>query len=109
MFLIDLILKRTNFTGISKLIDKRYFVQQIYSSAFFKILVNYLQTISIIQSLRLNWSAIMSQLFLVQSVSSGGMGKTANMECLLDCYNYNLFHFYPIKNYFNRYEFNYLL
>ena len=49
-----------------------------------KILINYLQTISIIKSLRLNWHEVWAQFFVIQGVVSGGAGMTLNLECLIE-------------------------
>lgn len=56
----------------------------ISNSAFFKIFVNYMQTISIINSLKLNWDDVWSQLFQVQQISSGSLEKVMALDCIYE-------------------------
>lgn len=97
---------RFNYDANTKLSDKKFATQQIFSAAYIKILINYLQTISIIKSLRLNWQQVWSQFFVFQEVASGGIGRALNLECIIEgIANYTLILY---KLYF-RFEFSHLL
>ena len=66
------------------LLDKEYAMENKLKAAFFKILINYSQCIAIINSLKLNWSEILLNLFQTQKVVSGSMHQAFSIECLIE-------------------------
>ena len=67
-----------------KLMDQKYAVQKMLFGACIKILVNYSQSIAIIQSLNLNWSSVLSYLFIVNKTGSGNIQGIVGLECVFE-------------------------
>ena len=51
--------------------------------AYIKILINYSQTIAILNNLHLNWGQTLSEMFIIQKVASGGLQQVIALECVL--------------------------
>jgi len=67
-----------------KLLNKEYAVEKLLVGARMKILLNYSQSIAIIQSLNLNWNSILSYIFLANKAGSGNAHSIAGIECLFE-------------------------
>ena len=77
--------------------NKNFALKKMILGAYIKIFVNYSQTISIINTLNLNWDQQISDMFNLHKVISGGIQEVIALECLLKGYfNFKLSHF----NYF---------
>ena len=76
-----------NYDVNAKLNNQKFAIQKILSAAIVKIIVNYLQTITILKSLRLNWHEVWIQFFVVQETASGGVARALNLECLIEGFN----------------------
>lgn len=58
-------------------------IKRNIESTYIKILLNYLQTISICSDLRLNWSSVLMKVFTFQNSLAGFFLKTISIDCLL--------------------------
>lgn len=48
-----------------------------------KILLNYIQTISVVNNLNLNWSNVLTKIFSIQNNIAGFIFKLINLDCFL--------------------------
>jgi len=88
---------RLNYNTSMNLQNKNFALKKMILGAYIKIFVNYSQTISIINTLNLNWDQQISDMFNLHKVISGGIQEVIALECLLKGYfNFKLSHF----NYF---------
>jgi len=54
------------------------------TAAYLKIFLNYSQTISIINSLHLNWNNEINYMFNLQNTVSGSFQNVISVECLMN-------------------------
>ena len=66
-----------------RLLDKNFAIEKFLKAAYFKILINYSQTIAIINSLKLDWSQIFLDVFQAQKVASGSLHQIIAIECII--------------------------
>ena len=59
-------------------------VQHMIKGAYFKIFLNYTQSITIINTLHLNWSALISDFYDVQKTAAGGLQQVIAIECFVN-------------------------
>ena len=75
---------RLNYASNMKLVKNESFaVRKIINSAYFKIVINYSQTIAILNSLKLNWNEIIAQYFQIHKMASGSIDQILSIECIL--------------------------
>ena len=75
---------RFNYLTNRKLVDKKFASIKILNSAYFKIFINYLQSITIISSLNLKWNESFSHFFQAQKIASGSVHQVLSLECLFE-------------------------
>jgi len=63
--------------------NKSFAIQKMITAAYLKIFLNYSQTISIIDSLHLNWNKEISYMFNLQNTASGSFQNVITVECLM--------------------------
>ena len=61
---------------------QKYIVRKSIQAAYLKIMINYLQLISIIENLKLNWNSNILQFFKISSSVSGSLAKTIRLDCV---------------------------
>jgi len=83
-FKFDLIcfIIRLNYNNIMNLKDKNFAIKKMILGAYFKIFVNYSQTIAIINTLHLNWNQKLYDMFNLMKIVSGGVQQIIAVECL---------------------------
>ena len=67
-----------------KLLETQNAVEKVLLGACIKILLNYSQSIVIIQSLNLNWNSLLSYIFMVNKIGSGNTQSTVGLECFFE-------------------------
>jgi len=55
------------------------------SSSYLKLLMNYVQTITIIQYLNLDWSSTNLKIFSISQTLSGSFFEIVSLDCLVQC------------------------
>ena len=60
-----------------------YVVKKMIMGASIKILVNYYQTIAILNTLHLNWNQTLLDIFNIQKTFSGGLHQMISVECII--------------------------
>jgi hypothetical protein len=63
--------------------DEHFAAKKMISGAYIKVLVNYSQTIAIINTLQLDWDQKLSDLFNLHKTVSGGVQQVIAIECLI--------------------------
>ena len=64
--------------------NKSFAIQKMITAAYLKIFLNYSQTISIINSLHLNWNNEINYMFNLQNTVSGSFQNVISVECLMN-------------------------
>lgn len=64
--------------------NKNIALKKMITAAHFKIFLNYSQSLTIINTLHLNWENILSNFFNIQKTVSGGLHQVVRMECLIN-------------------------
>lgn len=67
-----------------KLKEKEYAFQKIFMAAYFKIFINYAQTIAIFANLNLKWNETLFNFFQVFRTTSGNWQEIITLDCLFD-------------------------
>ena len=70
-----------NFSQLNNLNNQSFVIKNMINAASVKILMNYSQTISIINSLNLNWEGKLMEIFNVYKTASGGFQQVVSLEC----------------------------
>ena len=96
-----------NFSRLMQLSDKTYVVKKMITAAYLKIFMNYSQTISIMNSLQLNWDGKLLQLFSIYKSASGGFQQVISIECFIT--GFKSFKYFIIFFLKQRFECNSLL
>ena len=96
-----------NFSGLTQLSDKSYVVKKMITAAYLKIFMNYSQTISIMNSLHLNWDGKLLQLFSIYKSASGGFQQVISIECFMT--SFKNFKYFLVFFFKQRFECNSLL
>ena len=65
-----------------KEMEQKFIVRKSIEAAYLKILINYLQLISIIKNLKINWSTEISRFQLLSSSISGSFVKIISFDCI---------------------------
>ena len=87
---------RMNFSSsMSRSHDKSLVIKKMMIGAHLKIFLNYSQTITIINSLHLNWGEFVSNFFNVHNTVSGGFEWILTIECFINGSHFDFFMFYP--------------
>ena len=61
---------------------QKFIVKKSIQAAYLKILINYLQLISIVQNLKVNWDTNIVQFNTVSSSVSGNFAKIVSFDCV---------------------------
>ena len=67
-------------------------IEKMMTSASLKILMNYSQTIAILNSLNLNWENKLLEIFNIHKAASGGFQELVSFECFFTgiCKNFSI-------------------
>ena len=66
---------------MTNLSDQSFAVKKMITAASLKIFMNYSQTISILNSLNLNWEDKLLKIFSIYKGVSGGFQQVVSIEC----------------------------
>lgn len=97
-FIIIYFFNRTNYNRQSKLKDLDFAVKKSFNAALMKILLNYTQSSTIMNSLRINWGTLIGGVFQASKILSGNLQQVIALECLIKSNNlkYSLSFFFVI-------------
>ena len=73
-----------NYDSCMNLTNKSFASRKMVSAAAMKIFLNYIQTISIINNLQLDWGDIVSEIFGVVKAAGGSIHQVYGLDCLLN-------------------------
>lgn len=63
--------------------DKKYVIKKSIESAYMKIMINYIQIVTICNSLKINWDSLLTKFYSVQNSVGGNIFKIVSLNCLL--------------------------
>ena len=92
---IEIIKIRMNFNQLNQLQNSSFAIKKMIIASSLKIFMNYSQTITILNSLKLNWEGQLLNVFNIHKAASGGFQEVVSFECLFTgiCINYSVFFF----------------
>ena len=70
--------------------DKKYVIKKSIESAYMKIMINYIQIVTICNSLKINWDSLLTKFYSVQNSVGGNIFKIVSLNCLLKGKQYNM-------------------
>lgn len=73
---------RLNFPSSEKM-KSQIAIKRMVKAAHLKIFLNYSQTITIINTLQINWNIVLSNFFSLNKTISGGTGQIITFECFV--------------------------
>lgn len=68
--------------------QKEVLISECWGSAYMKILLNYMQLLSISNAVSLNWAESLSGFFQTQQMFSGSVVQILSLECLVGGLNH---------------------
>ena len=71
-----------NLNKLNQLKDSSFAIKKMMTAASLKIFMNYSQTITILNSLNLNWEQQLLNIFNIHKAASGGFQEIVSLECL---------------------------
>ena len=71
-----------NLNQLNQLKDSSFAIKKMITAASLKIFMNYSQTITILNSLNLNWEQQLLNIFNIHKAASGGFQEVVSLECL---------------------------
>ena len=75
---------RLNYNKLNEYSNKPLVVQKMITAANLKIFLNFTQTISIMNSLNLDWENKLLKVFAISKTASGAFQDVISIECLID-------------------------
>ena len=73
---------RMNLNQLNQLKNSSFAIKKMMIASSFKIFLNYSQTITILNSLNLNWEGQILNIFNIHKAASGGFQQVLSLECL---------------------------
>ena len=74
------------------MLSKPYFaIEKMMTSASLKILMNYSQTIAILNTLNLDWEGQLLKVFNIHKAASGCFQEVVSIECFFTGFYFNYF------------------
>ena len=71
-----------NFNQLNKLKNSSFAIKKMIVASSLKIFMNYSQTITILNSLNLNWEGQLLNIFNIHKAASGAFQEVLSLECL---------------------------
>ena len=83
---------RMNLNQLNQLKNSSFAIKKMIIASSLKIFLNYSQTITILNSLNLNWEGKLLDIFNIHKAASGGFQEVLSLECLFTgiCIDYSV-------------------
>ena len=82
---------RTSYEAQTKLKKIEFAVEKNFNAAIMKILLNYTQSSTILNSLRINWGSLIGGIFQTSKTLSGNLHQVIALECLMSSKIFKVF------------------